>query len=79
MKVRFFAGAADAAGLDEWSVLGPLSVDALRSSLVAAHGPEFARVLGRCSLLADGVRLGAEDEQVPDSATVDVLPPFAGG
>ncbi|MGO2633584.1 MAG: MoaD/ThiS family protein [Galactobacter sp.] len=79
MKVRFFAGAADAAGSDEAVVDGPLSVGSLRSSLVEAYGPEFARVLGRCSLLADGVRLDDEDTMVPDSATVDVLPPFAGG
>jgi molybdopterin converting factor small subunit len=56
-----------------------LSVGSLRSSLVEAYGPEFSRVLGRCSLLADGVRLEDADTVVPDSAIVDVLPPFAGG
>jgi molybdopterin converting factor small subunit len=79
VKIRFFAGAADAAGLDEAVFGGPLSVGSLRSSLVEAYGPEFSRVLGRCSLLADGVRLEDADTVVPDSAIVDVLPPFAGG
>jgi len=79
VRIRFFAGAADAAGLDESALAGPLDMGALRAALVEAHGPEFARVLGRCSLLADGTRLEDEDTLVPDSATVDVLPPFAGG
>lgn len=79
MRIRYFAGAADAAGLDESLLTGPLDVAELREALVSAHGPEFARVLGRCSLLADGVRLDADDARVPDAATVDVLPPFAGG
>lgn len=78
MRIRFFAGAADAAGLDESTLTGPLGLDELREALVAAHGPEFARVLGLCSLMADGVRLDG-DAQVADAATVDVLPPFAGG
>jgi molybdopterin converting factor small subunit len=79
VRIRFFAAAADAAGLDETTVDGPLSVGSLRAALVSAHGPEFERVLGRCSLLADGTRLDSQDALVPDSATVDVLPPFAGG
>ncbi|WP_129658142.1 MoaD/ThiS family protein [Rothia halotolerans] len=79
MRIRYFAGAAEAAGLEESTVEGPLGVAELREALISAHGPEFARVLGRCSLLADGVRLGTDDAQVPDAATVDVLPPFAGG
>lgn len=80
MKIRYFAGAADAAGCEESTLAGPLGVTSLRSALVEEHGPEFARVLGLCSLLADGVRLDADSStEVPDSATVDVLPPFAGG
>jgi molybdopterin synthase sulfur carrier subunit len=79
MRIRYFAGAADAAGREESALSGPLGAAQLREALASAHGPEFARVLGRCSLLVDGVRLGSEDAQVPDAATVDVLPPFAGG
>ena len=79
MKVRFFAGAADAAGTEETTLAGPLSAGQARAALVEAHGPEFARVLGRCSLMADGARVEDDAEVLPDSATLDVLPPVAGG
>ncbi|MGO3326187.1 MoaD/ThiS family protein [Gordonia sp. (in: high G+C Gram-positive bacteria)] len=78
MKIRYFAGAADAAGRRDQDVAGPLPLTALRTALADEHGPEFAAVLGRCSLMVDGAR--ADDDVVAaDSATVDVLPPFAGG
>lgn len=79
MKVRLFAGAAEAAGREELVADGPLTLAALRAALVAEHGAAFAEVLGHCSLMVDGVRGDADDLVVPDSATVDVLPPFAGG
>jgi sulfur-carrier protein len=73
ITIRYFAAAAEAAGVDTEQVpagvVGPL--------LVERH-PALARVLERCALLADGVRVEA-DEPVPDGATLDVLPPFAGG
>lgn len=71
ITVRYFAAAAEAAGVDTEQV--PAGV----VDLVARH-PALAGVLGRCALLADGVRVAADDE-VPDGATLDVLPPFAGG
>ncbi|MCF8571760.1 MoaD/ThiS family protein [Gordonia sp. HY002] len=78
MKIRYFAGAADAAGRRDQEFDGPLSLAALRAALADEHGPEFAAVLGRCSLMVDGVR--TDDTAVAaDSSTVDVLPPFAGG
>lgn len=79
MRVRLFAAAADAAGREELAVEGPLSLAELRSLLVAEHGAEFADVLSRCSLMVDGTRGGSDDLVVADAATVDVLPPFAGG
>ena len=78
MRLRYFAGAADAAGREEQQVEGPITIGQLRATLSAEHGPEFAGVLGRCSMLVDGVR-GADDVLVADTATVDILPPFAGG
>lgn len=77
ITVRYFAGAAEAAGL-EAEPLAAGTASELRRAMVAAHGTTLARVLERCSLLADGVRLDG-DAAVPDGATVDVLPPFAGG
>ena len=79
MDVRFFAGAAEAAGVEA------LTVDAAGMSghdLVAhlAEGNDrLAKVLGVSSLLADGVRLTDLDAGVGGVASLDVLPPFAGG
>ncbi|GAA4662573.1 MoaD/ThiS family protein [Gordonia humi] len=78
MKIRYFAGAADAAGRRDQYLDGPLALGALRAALADELGPEFAAVLGRCSLMVDGARLD-DDAVAPDTATVDVLPPFAGG
>ncbi|GAB3804210.1 MoaD/ThiS family protein [Humibacter antri] len=78
MRVRFFAGAAEAAGLDEQHLDEQLTLGQLRAVLSAEHGAEFARVLERCAIRVDGARL-ADDEPVPAEGTVDVLPPFAGG
>lgn len=77
ITVRYFAGAAEAAGVDSEQV-APGTAEAVRRALAEAHGPVLAGVLARCSLLADGVRVDG-DSPVPDGATLDVLPPFAGG
>ena len=37
------------------------------------------RVLGRCSVLVDGARSEDRDLALALTATVDILPPFAGG
>jgi molybdopterin converting factor small subunit len=78
MNIRYFAGAAEAAGRDEQRIDAPLSLGELRRILANEHGTEFARVLARCAVLVDGARL-SDDDPVPQGATVDVLPPFAGG
>ena len=44
----------------------------------AAHGAALARVLTVASFLVDGVRT-SRDAVLPDGATIEVLPPFAGG
>lgn len=78
MRIRYFAGAADAAGCEEQQLDGPAMLADLRTRLGNEHGPEFVRILSYCSLLVDGTRHSGT-EIVPDAATVDVLPPFAGG
>ena len=78
MIVRYFAGAAEAAGRKEQQHPGDLTVADLKARLSEEHGEEFARVLTACPVLVDGTR--ATDETfAPTGATVDVLPPFAGG
>lgn len=78
--VRFYAGAAEAAGADSASI--SLAPGAMLADLVAALGagnPRLAEVLGVCTLLLDG-RPAPADSPLPESpALVDVLPPFAGG
>ena len=80
MSVRYFAGAAAAAGRDgEDVVLVPGSQLAdLAGELGRRHGAELTRVLTACSFVLDEVA-GPADRPLHDGAQVDVLPPFAGG
>ena len=73
---RLFVGAAEAAGAAELTVDAP-TVGALRAALGGVA--RLGTVLDRCALLVDGRRASDDAEPVPASATVDVLPPFAGG
>ncbi|MFC4947429.1 MoaD/ThiS family protein [Pseudonocardia sp. GCM10023141] len=81
VTVRYFAAARAAAGVDTepLGVPGGGSVADLLESLRARHGAEFARVLERCSFLLDEVAVRDRTIPLPDGATLDVLPPFAGG
>ncbi len=76
IRVRFFAAAEEAAGAAE-ELRDEATLDALRAALVEDH-PGLAGVLPRCALLVDGSRHDADTPLAPD-ATIDVLPPFAGG
>ena len=78
--VRYFAAAAEAAGVEEERIdlVGPApTVGALRDLLVERYGPAMARVVANGSFLVDGVV--RRDPAAPIGAQVDVLPPFAGG
>ncbi|MBX9246782.1 MoaD/ThiS family protein [Actinotalea ferrariae] len=77
VTVRYFAAAAEAAGVTTEPVPAG-TADAVRAAMVAAHGADLQRVLTCCTLLADGRRVQGDDV-VPAGATLDVLPPFAGG
>jgi sulfur-carrier protein len=77
ITVRYFAAAAEAAGTPA-EELPAGTVGDLRAEMAARHGAGLARVLDRCSFLADGVR-SQDGTVVADGTTLDVLPPFAGG
>lgn len=77
VRVRYWAGARAAAGVDEESVLGPSTVGALVALLIERH-PGLASVLPVCSILVDG-RASSPDVVLPPGVAVEVLPPFAGG
>lgn len=77
VRVRLFAAAAEAAGVEE-TVATAGTAAALRSELDERFGSDFRDVLVRCSLLSGGRRIEDADP-LEDGALVDVLPPFAGG
>lgn len=79
ITVRYFAAAAEAAGTTTERLAVGSAAD-VRPALVAAHGAALSRVLPRCTVLVDGTRLPDDATgPLPPDATVDVLPPFAGG
>ena len=76
VTIRYFAAARAAAG-ESSSTARAASVKELVGA-VSADRPELARVLGICTFLLDGERVGL-DAGLSDGALVDALPPFAGG
>jgi molybdopterin synthase sulfur carrier subunit len=77
--VRYFAGAAAAAGVEEERLPAPAgtTLGTLVDGL-AERGPDLAKVLAASSYLLDAVAARPEDV-LADGAVLDVLPPFAGG
>lgn len=77
MQIRFFAGAAEAAGGDSRDIDAKgLTLEVLREQL--GEGDErLARVLEVSTFLADGQPIASGS--LDGVATLDVLPPFAGG
>lgn len=79
VRVRFFAGARAAAGVDQMMVEpGPLEhvIESLHTAF-----PALTTVTPMCSFLVDSLstkRVGG-GTVVAAGSTVDVLPPFAGG
>jgi molybdopterin synthase sulfur carrier subunit len=80
VTVRYFAGAAAAAGVQEEKVQLPqgTTLAGLLSQVVAAR-PALEPVLVVASVLVDEVVVRDRSTEVPVGAVVDVLPPFAGG
>jgi molybdopterin converting factor small subunit len=77
VTVRYFAAAADAAGVETEVFPIRSTVGQLRTVLVERYGEPMARVLASGSFLVDGVVCRNDDKALGDR--VDVLPPFAGG
>ncbi|MGN7949073.1 MoaD/ThiS family protein [Microbacterium sp. 22215] len=76
VRVRYFAAAAEAAGVDA-EQRGEISLEELRAAVIADH-PALADILPRCAVMVDGVR-SDDDRSLADAQLIDVLPPFAGG
>ncbi len=75
--VRYFAAAAEAAGLEEELLPAVPTAGALKAVLADRYGDSMRRVLAAGSFLIDGTV--SRDDARPLGARVDVLPPFAGG
>ncbi|WAC54318.1 MoaD/ThiS family protein [Gordonia sp. SL306] len=80
LTVRYFAAARAAAGSD--TAVVDVDADTTLADLetiLSADNPDLRRVLARCSYLRDSVALCDRTVALGTCATVDVLPPFAGG
>jgi molybdopterin converting factor small subunit len=78
LTVRYFAGARAAAGV-AGEQIDAATVDKLVDVLVERHGERLAVVLKVAAFLVDGLACHDRSALLADAATVDVLPPFAGG
>ena len=76
VTLRYWAGARAAAGVDSEPASGATVGEVLAAA--AARHTALEPVLRVASILLDG-RPASADEQVRDGATLEVLPPFAGG
>lgn len=78
VTVSYFAAARAAAGLPTETVPAGTLREILEGVRVR-HGAALTRVLGACSYLVDGMSRSDHDAPVEAGASIDVLPPFAGG
>ncbi|MEV8506685.1 MoaD/ThiS family protein [Actinoplanes sp. NPDC051475] len=79
LQVRYFAGARTAAGGVREESVKASSLDELTATLSERHGEQLAVVLKAASYLVDGLACHDRQAALTAGATVDVLPPFAGG
>lgn len=81
VTLRYFAGAGAAAGIEAEHVTLPAGSTVANALTGAAdsRGQALARVIAASSVLVDGIHQHTGEGQLTDGATIDVLPPFAGG
>ncbi len=85
ITARYWAGARSAAGVDHdvFEVRGPVSLaEVVRRVLTAHPGADVARTIGVCSVLVGDRPVGTEAPDgviIEPGASVEFLPPFAGG
>ncbi|BAL93288.1 putative molybdopterin converting factor [Actinoplanes missouriensis 431] len=79
LTVRYFAGARAAAGGLSSEPVEAETLEELTSLLAERHGERLAMVMKAASFLVDGLTCHDRAAPLPANATIDVLPPFAGG
>jgi molybdopterin converting factor small subunit len=79
VTVQFFAAARAAVGSPELLVAAG-SLAKILDDVERFH-PQFTAIRPRCSFLVDGLAAHGDPAEImlADGATLDVLPPFAGG
>ena len=90
VRIHYWAGARDAAGVEADEVGAGTLADVLAAALAARPG--LAPVLRACSVFVNGEHVagaphgvdraagrGVDGPLVPAGSTVEILPPFAGG
>ncbi|HEX6683973.1 MAG TPA: MoaD/ThiS family protein [Candidatus Limnocylindrales bacterium] len=75
ITVRYFAGARAAAGVAEESLPAGITL----ADIGQDRGERLQKVLLSASFLVNGLAWHDRAAPLPAGATVDVLPPFAGG
>ncbi|HHV22899.1 MAG TPA: MoaD/ThiS family protein [Propionibacterium sp.] len=80
VTIRYWAGAAAAAGMDQETIQASSVAEAL-DQVGNRRGPDLQRVIGISSILVAGRRISPEERTAPlhEAVLVEVLPPFAGG
>ncbi|MER6590719.1 MoaD/ThiS family protein [Micromonospora purpureochromogenes] len=78
VRVRYFGGTRAAAGVSEEDQPATTLAELLER-LGSTHDPALRAALRTCSFLVDGTQWRDREAVLPPAATVDVLPPFAGG
>jgi molybdopterin synthase sulfur carrier subunit len=79
LTVRYFAGARASANGVSAEPAAAETLDGLVQLLTDRHGERLGVVLKAASFLIDGLACHDREATLPANATVDVLPPFAGG
>ncbi len=83
VTIRYWAAAKDAAGTPEESVEAETLASALAVALAGRASPDrLKQVMERSSFLVNALpvrRVAAAGTILEDGATIEVLPPFAGG
>lgn len=79
LTIRYFAGARAAAGGVSSEPATAANLEELAQLLTDRHGERLGLVLKAASFLVDGLACHERRAPLPATATVDVLPPFAGG
>jgi molybdopterin converting factor small subunit len=78
VTVQYWAGARAAAGVDSERVEAT-DVATLVGEVTRRHGERLGDVIAAASLLVDGLVVHDRSAPLTPGATVEVLPPFAGG